>query len=145
MSSRRTSISFFRCIPRIEVGEECIGRDCTNIDADERHGFVNLYNQQVDEELYSAPKLKKRHIHWRDNKMKVKLAAQLFSSSVSAALLYAKEKNIPQFQTCEGTAKFCAEFDDIFNMFNSWTTFNKQLKPKNDPIRLSNKNGFKLW
>lgn len=75
--------------------------------------------------------------------MKVKLAAQLFSSSVSAALLHAKEKKFTNFQTCEGTAEFCAQFNDVFDMLNSRSCVPR--KPKNAPIKTQNKNQFQSW
>ncbi len=109
------------------------------------YDFFNLYNLQVEKELFSAPKLTRRHILWRENKMKVRLAAQLLSSSVSAALLHAKEKNFTQFQSCDGTAEFCAQFDSIFDMLNSRSTVPRNRKPKNAPIRSTNKKDFEEW
>ncbi len=71
--------------------------------------FINLYNYQEEKgptALASAPKLTKRHIMWRENKMRVRLAAQLFSTSVYAALTLLQQ-HIPKFESCDGTATFC--------------------------------------
>ena len=47
---------------------------------------ANLQKFQVEEGLHLGNKLKLAHIQWRQQKMKVNLAAQLFSSSVDVAL-----------------------------------------------------------
>lgn len=73
--------------------------------------FMNLNNLQDEKKLYSAPKLTKRHINWKEDKMKVILTTQLFSSFVLAALLHAKKKKNypdPDFESCKGTAEFCS-------------------------------------
>ncbi|KAH9377709.1 hypothetical protein HPB48_002344 [Haemaphysalis longicornis] len=44
------------------------------------------------------------------NPMKVKLAAQTFSSSVSKALVFASELRLPEFAGCSGTAQFIASY-----------------------------------
>lgn len=43
--------------------------------------------------------------------MKVRLAAQTFSSSVSKALKFAKQLGLEGFQDCDGTANFIADVD----------------------------------
>ena len=59
---------------------------------------------QEKEGLRLGNKLKLAHIQWRKQKMKVKLAAQVFSRSVADALEYCnKELHLPQFRGCEET------------------------------------------
>ena len=45
-----------------------------------------LNNFQQEQGLHLATKIRSKHIRYQDNKMKVSLAAQLFSKSVSKAL-----------------------------------------------------------
>lgn len=63
------------------------GRLITMYDVEE------LYYIGVEQGLTSIPRITKRHVRWRENRMKVKLAAQTLSSSVSAGLLHAQQKN----------------------------------------------------
>jgi hypothetical protein len=48
--------------------------------------IVHLHKLQVEEGLHAASKLHEPHKEWQQMKMKVKLAAQPFSSSVADAL-----------------------------------------------------------
>ena len=52
-----------------------------------------------------ANKLSKRHMKWQNMKMKVRLAAQMLSSSVADALEYLKQTN-PKFKDSEPTIEF---------------------------------------
>lgn len=52
--------------------------------------------------------------------MKVSLATQLLSTSVSNALHFCKDTlQLPQFQDCSATIKFTSIFNDLFDIFNS--------------------------
>ncbi|CAH1980465.1 unnamed protein product [Acanthoscelides obtectus] len=52
--------------------------------------------------------------------MRVKLAVQTFSSSVSDALEYCeKDLNIPSFQYAEATATFCKNINNVFDLLNT--------------------------
>ena len=74
--------------------------------------LVELHNLQDTEGLRLANKLKKTHINWKQQKMKVSLAAQALSSSVENAIKYcANELKLPKFQGCEATVEFIRMFD----------------------------------
>ena len=47
--------------------------------------FSKLHNIQVDEGLHLNNKLRSQHVQYHKQKMKVKLAAQVFSASVADA------------------------------------------------------------
>lgn len=49
--------------------------------------------------------------------MKVKLAAQTFSASVSKALEFVSQLGLPQFRGCDGTAKFVSMVDRYASVF----------------------------
>jgi hypothetical protein len=51
--------------------------------------------------------------------MKVKLAAQVFSSSVANALLFCEDLGLPEFKGCKATASFILTIDQVFDALNS--------------------------
>ncbi|GBM17658.1 DNA transposase THAP9, partial [Araneus ventricosus] len=84
---------------------------------------------QKDKGLYAAPKLKSRHIEWYQEKMKVKLAAQVLSNSVADALLYlANDLKLEEFQGCEATVEFLKIFNNLFDVLNSRNFLSKGFK-----------------
>ncbi|KAL4088784.1 hypothetical protein QTP88_023868 [Uroleucon formosanum] len=85
--------------------------------------------------LKFANKLTSVHIGWKNNKMKVKLAAQLLSSSTAKALQYLKDNNFQRFGDCEATNEYCKSTDQIFIILNSRCSFSKGYK---SPIFKSN-------
>lgn len=79
-----------------------------------------LNRLQDDEGLHLGNKLKRRHLQWVREKMKVKIAAQTLSKSVSDAILYlCQDAKVDQFQGAEETAKFILIFNNLFDIFNS--------------------------
>ncbi|KAJ8246096.1 hypothetical protein GJAV_G00263610 [Gymnothorax javanicus] len=75
---------------------------------------------QEKEGLRLGNRLKKAHIQWEKQKMKVKLAAQAFSSSVADALKYCNSQPcLPQFKGCEETVEFLRTIDAAFDVLNS--------------------------
>ncbi|KAK3917587.1 LOW QUALITY PROTEIN: DNA transposase [Frankliniella fusca] len=68
--------------------------------------LVRLHEFQDREGLLAGTKVRKRHINFQTNKMKVRLAAQLLSLSTSDALLYLSKKQIPGFSGSEATSEY---------------------------------------
>ena len=60
--------------------------------------------------------------------MKVKLATQACSQSVSNAFLHCQNLKLPEFQGAESTAVFLKRFDVLFDIMNSRFTFGKYSK-----------------
>lgn len=90
---------------------------------------VSLHKVQTDEGLLAATKLGVRHIQWKREKMKVRLATQVLSASVSNALLYlAEDLKHPEFQGCEATVEFLQLFNDLFDVLNSKNLHSKNYK-----------------
>ena len=82
--------------------------------------IVQLQKLQDEEGLRLGNKLKLAHIQWEQQKMKVNLAAQVFSSSVADAIEYCtKELKLEQFQGSEATVKFIRLFDHLFDILNT--------------------------
>ncbi|CAL1295611.1 unnamed protein product [Larinioides sclopetarius] len=91
--------------------------------------IVSLHKIQHHEGLLLATKLRTRHIEWKREKMKVKLATQVLSASVADALLYlANDLKLPEFKGCEATAEFLKCFNTLFDILNSRNILSKGFK-----------------
>ncbi|KAF0687718.1 Uncharacterized protein FWK35_00039375, partial [Aphis craccivora] len=97
--------------------------------------FENLHQLQTEMGLKFANKLTGVHIGWKKNKMKVKIAAQLLSSSTANALQFLLDNNFQQFKNSEATIQYCRVIDQIFDFLNSRNPFSKGYKT---PIFRSN-------
>ena len=87
--------------------------------------IVLLNNYQERLGLKFANKLSKTHVYYKNNKMKVKLAAQTLSSSVADALEMLRDAGKPQFKNCGATIQFIRNIDKLFDFLNSRTPFTK--------------------
>ncbi|CAG4936009.1 unnamed protein product [Colias eurytheme] len=94
-----------------------------------------LLELQAIEGLHAANKLTVAHVNYENQKMKVKLATQLLSKSVTDALQTCKEKKIFGFENCDATIKFIRTINDLFDIMNSRNLasygFKKPLNSKN--------------
>ncbi|KAF0715996.1 THAP domain-containing protein 1-like isoform X5, partial [Aphis craccivora] len=97
--------------------------------------IVALNNFQNDIGLKFANKLTSQHVHYRNNIMKVKLAAQSLSSGVADAIEYLQQKGEISFQKSESTVYFIRQIDRLFDILNSRIPFAKGYK---SPINASN-------
>lgn len=80
----------------------------------------NLNGFQINEGLHFANKIGNRHINFRNEIMKVKLATQLLSMSVANALKLCQDISIsPLFTNTEATVDFIKMFNNLFDIFNS--------------------------
>ncbi|KAL1277059.1 hypothetical protein QQF64_023732 [Cirrhinus molitorella] len=100
-----------------------------------------LHKLQEKEGLRLGNKLKMAHIQWRNQKMKVNLAAQLFSRSVADALEYCEQElKYPQFSGCSATVHFLRTIDAAFDVLNSRNPLGKGHKA---PIKPTTKHRAK--
>lgn len=92
-----------------------------------RWDFIKkLNNKQYAEDLHCACKIKNRHIYFYNEKMKVFLAVQVLSTSVSKALNNLEnEIKDDEFKGSSPTAHFCQMFNDIFDVLNAKNRFCK--------------------
>ncbi|VEN44792.1 unnamed protein product [Callosobruchus maculatus] len=82
--------------------------------------LVKLVDTQYAEGLHLGTKITIRHMHWVREKMKVKIATQTLSRSVSDALLYlSNDLKLPNFRNADATAVFIRKFNDLFDSLNS--------------------------
>lgn len=91
---------------------------------------------QKDEGLKAGTKLTVNHINFENQKMKVRLAAQVLSHSVSSALLFCRSIGLQDFADCEATAEFCLIINNIFDILNSTNIYAKV--ELNRPVSPSN-------
>lgn len=88
--------------------------------------FKDLIILQENQGLHLATKIRSRHIYYHNEKMKVKLAVQLFSSSVADALEYCnKDLKLREFLESEATSNFCRIVDQLFDIFNTRNSLSK--------------------
>lgn len=95
-----------------------------------------LHNLQATEGMHLGNKLRTAHINYNQQKMKVRLAAQILSRSVADSLQYCKDKlKLDDFQNADATIKFLNIFNDLFDILNSkslkQTGFKQALCSKN--------------
>lgn len=91
-----------------------------------------LVDKQEKEGLHMATKVRRKHVDFQNEKMKVRLAAQVFSRSVADALntlQYDLEDD--EFEGAHATARFCRQINDIFDVLNSRKRCNGTLTDKN--------------
>ena len=90
------------------------------------HYFEELVKVQNLYGLHAATKIRKRHLNWQQEKMKVKLATQLLSASVAHAFnILRTDAKLPQFAGSDATEKFCQTINDVFDLLNSRTRIAK--------------------
>lgn len=61
----------------------------------------------------------KRHIQYQQNKMNVRLAAQLFSNSSATAMSYLKNSGVKEFKDADSTIYLTGQIDRLFDITNT--------------------------
>ena len=102
--------------------------------------ITELLKLQESEGLRLGNKVRAAHIQWRQQKMKVNLAAQTFSSSVADAIEYCSDVlKLKQFGGSGATIKFIRLFDRLFDILNSRNPCAKGFK---SALRVNNKEAW---
>ena len=82
--------------------------------------ITKLHEYQISEGLKLGNKLSNHHIHFINQKMKVKLAAQVLSASVADAIEFCDlDLNVSEFKGSKATVEFLRNFNDLFDILNS--------------------------
>lgn len=116
-----------------------------------RWSYINkLHNLQQNEGMHLGNKLRSIHINYMKQKMKVRLAAQVFSMSVADSLLFCKNNlMLKEFLLCNGTIKFLTIFNNLFDILNSknmkQTGLKQPLHPQNIEIVKTKLNEYKAY
>lgn len=105
-------------------GSKAVLEDCTNNLSIKWEFIEKLVEKQYTEGLHAANKMKLRHLDWTREKMKVRLAVQTLSRSVSDALI-SLSCQYPEFSESRGTSNFIRIFNDLFDILNSRNKFAK--------------------
>ena len=100
----------------------------------------HLHRLQQSEGLHAGNRLSKDHVQWKKQPMKVKLAVQVLSRSVSDAIDFCRDElKLPEFVGSEATCHFICLFDQLFDLLNSKNALGKSFK---SPLRNANKQGW---
>ena len=97
--------------------------------------IVALHKTQQKDILHLGNKLKTKHVQWQNHKMKVSVAAQTLSHSVSAAITFLRNLKLQEFRDSKPTTDFILLINNMFDILNSKSKFGKYYKK---PIRLEN-------
>lgn len=98
--------------------------------------FTKLHNLQETEGLHLGNKLRAQHVNYQTQKMKVKLAAQIFSASIADALEICKsDLQFSEFALSGPTIRFIRMINDIFDILNSRNMKQKGFK---QPLHMGN-------
>ena len=82
--------------------------------------FVKLHDLQEYEGMHLSNKLRRAHVYFLKQKMKVRLAAQLFSKSIAHSLRICKDDlKLSSFVNCGATIEFIEIINDLFDILNS--------------------------
>lgn len=109
-------------------------RNCLGVfDLEDKNGHIikweyvsKLVEIQSKEGLHAATKIKLRHLEWQREKMKVRLATQVLSRSVSDAIKYmCLVLKSDEFKDALPTADFILKINNIFDILNSRNYFGK--------------------
>ena len=88
-----------------------------------------LNNLQNSEKLHLVNKIKNEHVNWHQQKMKSKLALQVFSNSTAESIDYAREVlKLPAFKGSEATTEFLKLMNNTIDILNSKSKFGYVLK-----------------
>ena len=90
--------------------------------------FKDIVQVQEESGLKAANKLTTRHIEFQREKMKVKLAAQVFSNSVGKTLELGRQLEMTCFFGSEATQTFCHQINDLFDILNTRSLLGKGMK-----------------
>ena len=117
----------------IKLARNCLSDLKVLVDPDgkriEWEFIKKLEEVQKTEGMRAGNKLKKDHIHWHRQKMKVNLATQTLSRSVADAIDFCRDSlKYPEFQGSEATTKFIRTIDSLFDIMNSRNIYGKGTK-----------------
>ena len=87
-----------------------------------------LHKTQQKDVLHLGNKLNAKHIQWQNHKMKVSVAAQTLSHSVSAAITFLEKLKLHAFKGSKPTSQFIMLMNDLFDILNSKSKFGKHYK-----------------
>lgn len=108
----------------LKLARNILGEKGSLVDDEDRlvewRYFKDLHKLQYKENFHLANKVRSQHINFFRQKMKVRLASQIFSESVATALMFCKsELHMPEFADVDATVKFTQTMNNLFDILNS--------------------------
>jgi DNA transposase THAP9 len=88
---------------------------------------------QTIEGLHLGTRLTPRHIDFAAEKMKARLALEIFSESTASALEYLHKSEYPGFEDVNETVHFTRVVNDVFDIFNTKNLNSKYYKHPLEP------------
>lgn len=89
---------------------------------------MKLHALQKQLTLKLKNRLSSQCINWKQNKMKVKYAVRVLSSSVANAIEFLEAEGFEDFRDSSATVKFLRTIDRLFDILNSRNPFGKGFK-----------------
>lgn len=131
----------------LKLVRNTIGEMGNIVDGENRNVSWNyvksLIELQEKESLHMGTKIRKGHVYFKKQIMKVRLAAQILSRSVADAIDYCANKiKIDAFEGPQATVDYIVNFNNLFDIMNSRNLnafeFKKPINEKNfDDIKVS--------
>ena len=88
--------------------------------------IILLYQFQTNYTFHAGNRLRRDHVYFHNQIMKVSFAAQTFSRSVANAIDHFRENlKLIEFKESALTSKFLRKFDELFDLCNSSSKFGK--------------------
>lgn len=81
--------------------------------------FEKLEEFRTDREYTLTHKINKKHMHWKNFKMNVRLAAETLSNSVANSMQYLLDTGHQEFANSSATIRYIQYINDIFDIMNS--------------------------
>lgn len=103
-----------------------------------------LYAQQQEEGLHLGYIVTNSHIRYGKQKMKIKLATQLLSTSVADSLEFLLQNKVAGFEVCSSTVEFIIIFDKPLDILNSRSMRVKHSKQAVYPVNFGKHSEFLL-
>jgi len=104
-----------------------------------RWEYVRLLQKKQNlEGLNLANKVTLFHVQYKNQKMKVRLAAQVISNSCASALEYLRKSGYPEFSDTLATENFLRKLDKTFYFLNCRSLFGKGYKSTTNVVKVLN-------
>ena len=93
---------------------------------------TKYYKAQQNDVLHLGNKLKSKHLKWQNHKLKVNVAAQALSHSVSAAIIFLRKLKLQGFKDNKPSSDFILMMNNLFDMLNFKSKCGKHTKKPSD-------------
>lgn len=107
----------------LKLARNCVGNNAALIDGNGGKimwsYFEKLEEFRVNKSYTLTHKLNKKHMHWRNFKMNVRLAAETLSDSVAKSMKFLMDAGYEEFSDASATISFIEHINNIFDIMNT--------------------------